>query len=153
MIMARQVLPMTAPGRAESPPDNARRGVSSRLVLVVDSDPDARTIMRRLLEHHGYQAVEAVDHDTALDIARERDIALIVSELFVSCGESTTCLLESVRRDERLSDVPVLIVTTRAFGADEQRALRAGSAGYIVKPFAATDVMTQVARLLNAPVV
>jgi DNA-binding response OmpR family regulator len=108
-------------------------------------------ILRRLLEHYGYQAIEAVDHDVALTIARERDVALIVSELFVTRGDDASCLVESVRNDSVLADIPVLIVTTRAFGADEQRARQAGSAGYIVKPFAATHVMAEVARLLDPP--
>ena len=122
--------------------------VRSRPVLVVDSDADARIILRRLLEHHGYQAIEAVDHDSALDLARQGNVALIVSELFVHCGEGMACLVESVRSDSTLADIPVLIVTTQAFEADEQRARDAGSAGYIVKPCAAGDVMTEVTRLV-----
>ena len=103
--------------------------------------------MRRLLEYHGYQAIEAVDRDAAIALAREHEPALIVSELFVTCGDGMTCLVESLRADTSLSSIPVLIVTTQAFGADEQRARRAGSAGYIVKPYAATDVIAEVERL------
>ena len=120
----------------------------TRPVLVVDGDADARIILRRLLEHHGYQTIEAVDHDSALALARGGNVALIVSELLVHCGEGMACLVESVRADDTLADVPVLIVTTQAFEADEQRARGAGSAGYIVKPFAAGDVMTEVTRLV-----
>ena len=123
----------------------------SRPVLLVDADLDARTILRRLLEHHGYDALEAVDADGALAIARQRDVALIVSELYVKCGDDATCLVECVRADEALSGIPVLIVTTRAFGEDEERARQAGSVGYIVKPFSALDVMAKIARLVEAP--
>ena len=125
--------------------------VTPRPVLLVDQDPDARIILRRVLEYHGYEALEAVDADGALGLARERDVSLIVSELFVKCGGDATCLVETLRADQSLSSIPVLIVTTRAFGEDEQRARRAGSAGYIVKPFSAMDVMSQVARLVNTP--
>ena len=60
------------------------------------------------------------------------------------------CLVESERAYSKISDIPVLIVTTQAFDADEQRARGAGSAGYIVKPFAVADVMTEVSRLVRA---
>ena len=125
--------------------------VRSRPVLLVDGDLDARIILRRLLEYHGYDAIEAVDHDAALTLAREQDVALIVSELLVHRDGEMACLVESVRADSALSDIPVLIVTTQAFDADERRARSAGSAGYIVKPFEASDVMAQIARLVSAP--
>ena len=143
--------PMMATAAAASLFAFAEKVVTTRPVLLVDSDPDARVIMRRLLEHHGYQAIEAVDHDAALALARKHDVSLIVSELFVTCGDGMTCLVESLKADSALSTIPVLIVTTQAFTADEQRAQRAGSAGYIVKPFAATDVIAQVARLVTPP--
>ena len=142
---------MKAAASAKSLLVHAADALASRPVLLVDQDPDARIILRRLLEHHGYDALEAVDADGALDLARERDVSLIVSELFVRREGGTACLVESVRADRELSSIPVLIVTTRAFGEDEQRARRAGSAGYIVKPFSAMDVMEQIARLVSAP--
>jgi two-component system, chemotaxis family, chemotaxis protein CheY len=139
---------MMATGAAASPFVFAENVVTTRPVLLVDSDPDARVIMRRLLEYHGYRALEAVDRDAALALAREHDVSLIVSELFVTCGDGMTCLIESLKADRALSTIPVLIVTTQAFSADEERAQKAGSAGYIVKPFAATDVIAHVARLV-----
>jgi CheY-like chemotaxis protein len=138
---------MMAIATAASPLVLPRNVVTSRPVLLVDGDPDARVIMRRLLEYHGYHAIEAVDRDAAIAMAREHEPALIVSELFVTCGDGMTCLVESLRTDTSLASIPVLIVTTQAFGADEQRARRAGSAGYIVKPYAATDVIAEVERL------
>jgi len=151
---------MSVPCSAGTPPMSALSGpapslvrpgiaVHNRPVLLVDGDPDARTIMRRLLEFHGYEALEAVDHDGALSLAREQDVGLIVCEMFVTCGDGMTCLVESLRADQTLANIPVLVVTTQAFHTAEQRARRAGSAGYIVKPFTATDVLAEVARLVS----
>ena len=141
-------MPMIVATDAHSSPPG-RTVVPPRPVLLVDGDPDARIILRRLLEHHGYDAIEASDHDEALALAREQNVSLIVSELLVSCGTGMSCLAESVRGDSTLSEIPVLVVTTQAFDADEQRARRAG-AGYIVKPFVATDVLAHVARLVTS---
>ena len=129
----------------------APAAVAPRPVLLVDQDPDARCILRHLLEHYGYDALEAVDADEALHLAREHDVALIVSELFVEREGGRACFVETVRADRSVSAIPVLVVTTHAFGEDEQRARRAGSAGYIVKPFSARHVMAQIARLVDAP--
>src|SRR5688572_17455541 len=97
MCGPRATLPMMATAAAASLlvlPENV---VTSRPVLLVDGDQDARVIMRRLLEYHGYQAIEAVDSEAALALAREHQPALIVSELFVTCGEGMTCFIESLR--------------------------------------------------------
>jgi two-component system chemotaxis response regulator CheY len=123
--------------------------VASRAVLLVDGDPDARVIVRRLLEHHGYQAIEALDQNEALAIARQRKIALIVSELWVACDDGVGCFIESVKADSTIAHVPVLILTTQGFGDAEQRARRSGSAGYIVKPFSASELMAEIARLVT----
>ena len=141
MIVATDADPLVVPARTVVPP---------RSVLLVDGDSDARIILRRLLEHHGYRAIEAVDHDEAMTLAREQNVSLIVSELLVSSGTGMSCLAESVQGDSALAEIPVLIVTTQAFDADERRARRAGAA-YIVKPFVATDVMAHVDRLVTRP--
>jgi two-component system alkaline phosphatase synthesis response regulator PhoP len=125
--------------------------MATRPVLLVDGDEDARIILRRLLEHEGYPVIEATDLETALSAARESDVAVIVTELYVSCGQGMACLVETVKRDSALASIPVIVVTTQTFGADEERARAAGSAGFIPKPFAAREVVAEIALLHDSP--
>jgi two-component system chemotaxis response regulator CheY len=121
----------------------------NRPVLLVDGDEDARIILRRLLEHHGYPVIEEVECDAALAAAHTHEVALIVTELYIARGNNVACLIECVRADARLAGIPVVVVTTQAFRDDELRALAAGSAGYIVKPFAAHEVIHRIEEILS----
>jgi two-component system chemotaxis response regulator CheY len=120
-----------------------------RPILLVDGDPDARTILRRMLEFHGFEAVEATEHDEALARARRGDLGLVMTEMYVQAGDGVGCLVESLKADASLADLPVVVVTTQAFAATEQRARAAGSAAYILKPFRATDVIAEVVRFVE----
>jgi two-component system chemotaxis response regulator CheY len=124
----------------------------NRPVLVVDGDEDARIILRRILEHHGYSVIEEVEYDAALAAARAHQVALIVTELFIARGDAVVCLVEALKADAELARIPVMVVTTQAFHDDERRARAAGSAGYIVKPFAAQEVILRIEEMLaNGP--
>jgi DNA-binding response OmpR family regulator len=118
-------------------------------VLLVDDDVDTRTIVRRLLEHHGYAILEASDHDAALATAREQEVGLVVTELYVPRGGERACMPESLKADRDTAEIPVVVLTTQAFDADEQRAREAGSARYFVKPFAARELVSAVIGLLS----
>jgi two-component system chemotaxis response regulator CheY len=122
--------------------------MSNRPVLLVDGDEDARIILRRLLEHHGYTVLEEVEYDAALAAARTHQVALIVTELFIARGDGVVCLVESLKADAELASIPVVVVTTQAFDDDQRRALAAGSAGYIVKPFAAHEMVDRIEQVL-----
>ena len=121
----------------------------SRPVLLVDGDEDARIILRRLLEHHGYSVMEETECDAALAKARAHEVALIVTELYVTSGDTVVCLVEALKADADLARIPVMVVTTQAFNDDERRARAAGSAEFIAKPFVAQELIHRIDRLLS----
>jgi chemosensory pili system protein ChpA (sensor histidine kinase/response regulator) len=122
--------------------------MDGRTVLLVDSDRDARLIVRRLLEHHGFRILEATEHDEALRTAREQPVGLIVTEMYIRRGAGEACLVESLKADDAIATIPVVVLTTQAFADTERRARAAGSARYIAKPFAALQFVREVVSLL-----
>lgn len=60
-------------------------------------------------------------------------------------------VIEFVRSQDRLRDLPVLIVTTRGDDDSKQRVLEAGASGFLAKPFAPEQILEQVKRLLPSP--
>jgi len=125
----------------------------SRPVLLVDGDEDARIILRRLLEYHGYPVIEETECDAALAMARAHEVALIVTELYVTRGDTVVCLVEALKADADLAGIPVMVVTTQAFNDDERRARAAGSAEFIAKPFVAQELINRIDRLLSGKAV
>jgi len=57
-------------------------------------------------------------------------------------------VVEFVRAQDRLRELPILIVTTRGDDDSRTRVLGAGASSFITKPFAPADVLNEVRRLL-----
>ncbi|HEX6764304.1 MAG TPA: response regulator [Polyangiaceae bacterium] len=83
-------------------------------ILIVDDNDDGRSLMKQLLEENGFEVSEAGNGGAALDLLEsEVEPELIVLDLempVMSGGE----LLAAMKKDERLSRLPVVIVSGSA---------------------------------------
>lgn len=59
-------------------------------------------------------------------------------------------LTEAVRYDEKLKDIPILMVTTRNMKSDIISAIRTGVNGYIVKPFDAKTLNAKIEEIIKS---
>jgi CheY-like chemotaxis protein len=60
-------------------------------------------------------------------------------------------VLRRAKADPRLRDIPVIMVTSREQDSDILEAVKIGAADYLVKPFAPTDFLARVARIITEP--
>jgi DNA-binding response OmpR family regulator len=114
-------------------------------ILVVDDEPDIRTLLRSLLERAGYTVDEAEDGRTALRAfyGSTPDLVLLDVTMPELDGWST---LERLRD---LSDVPVIMLTARGSELDRVRGLTRGADDYVVKPFGRQELLARVQALLR----
>lgn len=59
-------------------------------------------------------------------------------------------VVEFVRAQDRLRELPILIVTTRGDDASRAQVLGAGASSFLAKPFAPAEILNEVRRLLAA---
>lgn len=105
--------------------------------LVVDDFSTMRRIVRNLLKELGFINVdEAEDGAVALRKLQDGNYDFVVSDWNMPNMDGLT-MLQTVRADERLSKIPVLMVTAEAKKENIIAAAQAGASGYIVKPFTA----------------
>ena len=123
--------------------DDARR------ILIADSDGDSRTVYRVVLQHHGFDVVDAEDGVTALDRARAGDIAMVVTELTLRALDGHT-LLERLMADAATAHIRVVVLTARGLQEDRERAVRAGCAAYLTQPMLPMALVEQIRSLLDA---
>jgi two-component system chemotaxis response regulator CheY len=117
--------------------------------LVVDDFATMRRIIRGLLRESGYPHVaEAEDGAVALDMLRNEPFDFVVSDINMPNMDGFE-LLASIKGDETLMQLPVLLVTAEAGKDDIVRAAREGAAGYIVKPFTKATLEDKVARIMQ----
>lgn len=119
-------------------------------VLVVDDSTTARKIVVHMLKQIGYDAVlEAVDGREALDrLQAEGDFDLLVTDWNMPQMNGLDLTL-SVRGDDHLAKLPILMVTTRSMSRDIVAAMKAGVSGYITKPFEVATLHQKLEKLLS----
>ena len=124
------------------PPRKAREKTR---ILVVDDDPQMLRYVRDALTQAGYEAIVTGDCEELADLVRTHAPALILLDLLLPDTDGIV-LMERV---PELSDLPVIFIS--AYGRDETvvRALDAGAADYIVKPFSPSELTARVRAALR----
>lgn len=128
------------PAAAPAPPRPLSRAPAR--VLVVDDNADLRDYIAGILSPH--YAVEAVDDGiAALDAARRCKPALILSDVMMPNLDGFG-LLRALRSDPSVHDVPVILLSARAGEEATIEGLEGGADDYLVKPFAARELLARV---------
>ncbi len=117
--------------------------------LVVDDFSTMRRIIRNLLKELGFNNVEeAEDGAMALKKLRDGGFDFVVSEWNMPNMDGLT-MLQNVRADDTLKDIPVLMVTAEAKKENIIAAAQAGASGYIVKPFTAATLDEKLNKIIQ----
>ncbi|MES4891207.1 SpoIIE family protein phosphatase [Streptomyces sp. NPDC096012] len=112
-------------------------------VLVADDNADMREYLTRLLTHAGYRVSAVADGEQVLRAVRTTPPDLIVSDVMMPRVDGLS-LLNALRRDPRTASLPVLLLSARAGQEAAIEGLRAGADDYMVKPFAAAELLARV---------
>jgi PAS domain S-box-containing protein len=112
-------------------------------VLVADDNADMREYLTRLLSNAGYHVRAVTDGVAALDAIRAQTPDLVVSDVMMPRLDGLA-LVAALRADPRTAAVPVLLLSARAGEEASIEGLQAGADDYLVKPFAAAELLARV---------
>ena len=119
-------------------------------ILVVDGFSTMRRIIKGLLQDLGYANIsEADDGLTALPLLKAGQFDLLITDWNMP-GMHGVQLLREVRADERLSKLPVLMLTAEAKREQIVAAAQAGVNGYVIKPFTAAILKEKIEKIFAA---
>jgi CheY-like chemotaxis protein len=122
--------------------------VSQIRVLVVDDDPWILRMVSSSLEKKGTYSVDtARDGQQALHKAQAQRPDLIISDVMMPVMDGWA-LVQHLRADPELSDVPVLFLTALGKDEDRLRALGLKPDDYVSKPFRFDDLERRVLKTL-----
>ncbi|MGU3538817.1 response regulator [Methylobacterium sp. A54F] len=142
------LLERDAPARKGLPGATDRPGQPTRLVLVVEDDPEIRDLAVALLEETVLDVVACDSGEAAIDLLRQHgpDVAMLFTDVHLSgavdgigLANSVNCLWPEIR-----------LVVTSGEAAHRTRELP-GAAVYLDKPWRALDVLVQVDRAVRRP--
>ena len=117
-------------------------------ILVVDDSVTTRILERNILRAAGYNVTVAVNGLDALTKLTTQHIDLIVSDVEMP-DISGYELTSRIKKDEMLSKIPVILVTSLASEVDRQKGMNSGASAYITKGgFDQEELLSTVRRLL-----
>ena len=118
------------------------------LAMVVDDSITVRRVMERFLQRNGMRVVTAKDGLDAISALSENrpDIILLDIEMPRMDGYE---FATQVRNDERVSDVPIIMITSRVGDKHRARAIEIGVNDYLGKPYQDSQLLDAIQRLLE----
>lgn len=138
----------SAPPSIPPPPTAETVSMKGTPILVVDSDRDTQAVVSALLEASGYQVLLAGSAEAAFDVLRVSNVELVMVEWSLP-GMSGLQLCERIRLDRRLSELPVMFLSTHSSNERVQRAFEAGADDYVTKPFREAELSARIACMLR----
>jgi PAS domain S-box-containing protein len=116
-------------------------------VLVADDNADMRLYIRGLLGQ-ACEVITVADGEAALRQIRERRPSLVLADVMMPKMDGFQ-LLEAIRADKSLQDLPVILLSARAGEESRVEGLKAGATDYLVKPFSARELIARVSANLE----
>ena len=121
---------------------------SEKTVLLIEDNEDNRTVYRTILEHFGYQVVEARNGEDGIRMAREAHPDLILMDISIPVidGWEATKILKA---DPTTAGIPIIALTAHALATDRAKAAEVGCDGYLAKPCEPRRVVAEVERFIG----
>lgn len=121
-----------------------------KIILVVDDDQDVRSCVRNILEHSGYNVLEAENGSVGINICRHNLVDLVVVDLFMPEKEGIETIIE-LRKE--YADLKILAISggIPGYGPDHflHIAQKLGADGTLDKPFNMQQLLSKVEILLT----
>jgi chemotaxis protein histidine kinase CheA len=119
-------------------------------ILVVDDSLPTREIESDILKSEGYRVDAAADGVEALNMAKAARYDLICTDLNMPQMDGFM-LTENIKKNEELSAIPIIVISSRSDAEDQKRAALLGASRYIVKnSFNNHNLLTAVHELIGA---
>ena len=120
--------------------------MQQRTILLVEPDSALRASWQVGLQSMGFALIEAGDAASGLRAALAREVALLVTELYLP-SDGSRCLVLAARREPGLSRLKILVVTGHAADDDRDWAMQSGADAYLLKPVRLGRMLQVSARL------
>jgi len=121
--------------------------VDKPVLLVTEDHPEMRTFIAQTLDPY-FTILQAENGKVALETLRNQKVDIVISDVMMPLMDGFE-LLESIKRDERLHEVSIVMLTARADQEDRLHALTLGIDDYLTKPFSAVVFLARIKNILE----
>ena len=126
-----------------------RKEKASTTVMVVDDSITIRKVTARMLERNGIQVLLAKDGVDATNMLQDHmpDLMLLDIEMPRMDGFE---LASYIRNDDRLKQLPIIMITSRTGSKHKEKAMEIGVNEYLGKPYQEEELMMNINKILQA---
>jgi CheY-like chemotaxis protein len=129
--------------------DEARATLKSQnlRLLLVDDHPINRQVASLFLRPFNMRIVEATNGKEALEALRRETFDVVCLDVHMPVMDGTQTIAAIRASDEPWANIPVIALTADAMTGDKERYLAMGMDGYLSKPIAERDLVTEITRV------
>jgi CheY-like chemotaxis protein len=112
-------------------------------VLIIDDEPNARKVIKLLLEREGYRVLTAANGEEGLILSKVERPGVILLDLMMPKmnGHET---LKRLKEDQDTTDIPVIVVSAKVGEHDIAASFRLGALFHVEKPYETQDLLKKI---------
>ncbi|MBO9684384.1 MAG: response regulator [Flavisolibacter sp.] len=115
-------------------------------VLIIDDDPDVRTVMNIVMQKQGYEVATAFNKNDALSKLEDFQPSVILLDVLLS-GTDGREFCREIKQNEEMKNVPVIMVSAHPGAAENIN--NYGADDFISKPIDTLRLMEKIERLIK----
>lgn len=120
----------------------------TKIIMTADDSASVRQMVNFTLREAGYEIVEAVDGQDALDKLNGTAVNMLITDLNMPKMDGIE-LIRQVRAKPQSKFIPIIMLTTESQDSKKQQGKEAGATGWIVKPFKPEQLLAVVRKVLG----
>lgn len=117
-------------------------------ILIVDDQPNILLVLKKILLKQGHKVLQTTDPFEVLDILSSRQFDALITDAKMP-GINGFELVKNIRRNSKLKNLPIIMLTGKRNAEDVQRGIDAGINGYVIKPINAEVVIQKLDQVLG----
>jgi len=117
-------------------------------ILIIEDEAAVREMLSFTLKNSGFEALEAINGEIALDIVQKYNIDLILLDWMLP-GKAGIDISRSLRGSAETKDIPIIMLTAKSDESDKILGLESGADDYVTKPFSPKELVARIKALLR----
>ena len=119
-------------------------------ILVVDDYPTVRRVVKNCLAKLGFKNVlEAENGEIALNVLKHNEVSIVISDWDMPKMKGKD-LLEAVRADQKIGEIPFIMIVAEGQKRDLERSPVTANEEYVVKPFTTDTLQAKLEAAFTA---
>jgi DNA-binding response OmpR family regulator len=123
--------------------------MDKKKILIIEDEATLQRSLSEFLTAEGFEVLSALDGEEGLDMVKEKNPDLVLLDIILPKKDGYEVLGE-IKKDEKTTKIPVVLLTNLEAAEDVQRAFDAGATTYLVKSnYKLEDIVKKIKEILK----